>query len=153
MAFSVHTGNAFIFTERVLQCVRMNAKVIRKDEIVHAGASVEQNVKKAVLLSGDWDGKYAVAVVVVDCSKPKAEVHEHAADVWRVMKGSGKFILGGEMQNPEKIREGEWTADEISGGEIVEVGEGDLIDIPAGVPHQIDARGGRLELQIVKINS
>ena len=56
------------------------------------------------------------------------------------------------MQNAEKIREGEWTADEISGGEIGEVGEGDLIDIPAGVPHQIDAVGTRLELQIVKIN-
>ena len=136
----------------MLKCVRMNAKIIRKDEVSQAGASVERNVKKAVLFSGAWDGTYAVAVVVVDGIKPKAEVHERAADVWRVMKGSGKFILGGAMQNAEKIREGEWTADEISGGEIGEVGEGDLIDIPAGVPHQIDAVGTRLELQIVKIN-
>ena len=61
--------------ERMLKCVRMNAKIIRKDEVSQAGASVERNVKKAVLFSGAWDGTYAVAVVVVDGIKPKAEVH------------------------------------------------------------------------------
>lgn len=130
----------------------MNLKVIKHDEAVRAGESVGSNIKKSVLLSGAWDGKYAVAVVVVDGIKPKAEVHEHAADVWRVEKGSGKFILGGTLVSPEAVREGELVADTIEGGETFDVVPGDVVDVPPGVAHQIDATQGRLELLITKVN-
>lgn len=127
-------------------------RVIRKEKIEVACNSVEPSAKKSVLFSGAWDGKYAVAAVVIDGIKPKAEVHEHAADVWRVEKGTGKFVLGGTLVSPETVREGELVADAIEGGETFDVAPGDVIDIPPGVAHQIDATGGRIELLIIKVN-
>lgn len=114
----------------------MKHRIIGTSEIFSAAKTIGKGVKKSSLLSGAWDGKYAVAVVVVDGVKPKAEVHEHAVDVWRVEKGTGKFILGGKLISPEKIRDGEYVADEIDGGETVDIKEGDVIDVPAGVPQK-----------------
>lgn len=130
----------------------MEYKIITNGSIVETASGIEQNVKKAVLFSGAWDGKYAVATVVIDGLKPKAEVHKNAADVWRVLKGHGKFIMGGKLGSAEEIRFGEFSANGIAGGEEHEVSEGDIIDIPPGVPHQIDPQGGRIELLILKIN-
>ena len=39
-----------------------------------------------------------------------------------------------------------------AGGESFLAKEGDVVDIPPGVPHQIDVRGGRMETIIVKIS-
>lgn len=129
----------------------MTHVMIKKNQVAKAAETIGHGIKKSVLLSGAWDGNYAVAVVVVDGIKPKAEVHEHAADVWRVEKGKGKFIIGGSLVLLETIREGELAADVIEGGVVFDVEEGDVIDIPPGIPHQIDATGTRLELLIVKI--
>jgi len=108
--------------------------------------------KTVKLLSGVWDGPYAVASVVFDNVMADAELHERAADIWIVQKGSAKFILGGELKNPVSLRTGEKTSASIAGGKEQEVAEGDVIDIPPGIPHQIDARGRRIELLIVKVN-
>jgi|SRR3989344_8882905 len=127
-------------------------RVITKDYIQNAAQEAGRGIKKVELLSGAWDGPYAVASVVIDNVRPDAEVHEHAADVWHVLKGSGKFILGGKLENAKEVRAGEFTASSIRGGIEYEVTDGDVVDIPAGVPHQIDAAGSRLEMLIIKIN-
>ena len=127
-------------------------RVITKDYIQNAAQEAGRGIKKVELLSGAWDGPYAVASVVIDNVRPDAEVHEHAADVWHVLKGSGKFILGGKLENVKEVRAGEFTASSIRGGIEYEVTDGDVVDIPAGVPHQIDAAGSRLEMLIIKIN-
>ena len=108
--------------------------------------------KTIKLLLGAWDGPYALACVVFDNVMADAELHERAADIWIVQKGSAKFILGGELKNPVSLRTGEKTSASIAGGKEQEVAEGDVIDIPPGIPHQIDARGRRIELLIVKVN-
>ena len=90
--------------------------------------------------------------MVFDNVMADAELHEGEDEIWIVKKGSAKFILGGELKNPVSLRTGEKTAASIAGGKEQEVAEGDVIDIPPGVPHQIDARGGRIELLIVKVN-
>lgn len=129
----------------------MNYKIINKQEILKIVEGLGKNLKKSVLLSGSWEGPYAIASVVFDNIMPKAELHERAVDVWHVLKGSGKFILGGQLNNPEKIAENEFTGDSIQEGEEFIVRAGDIIDIPAGIAHQVDAGGTRLETIIVKI--
>ncbi len=113
--------------------------------------------KHVILLSGDWKGPYAVAVVVIDDIKASAEVHKTSADVWQVIDGNATFILGGSLLMPTEKISGELIeetiiADTITGGEPIKIFPGDVIDVPPGVPHQIDARGGRVELLINKIN-
>ena len=127
-------------------------RVITKDYIQNAAQEAGRGIKKVELLSGAWDGPYAVASVVIDNVRPDAEVHEHAADVWHVLKGSGKFILGGKLENAKEVRAGEFTASSIRGGIEYEVTDGDVVDIRGGVRNKIDAAGSRLEMLIIKIN-
>jgi uncharacterized protein GlcG (DUF336 family)/uncharacterized RmlC-like cupin family protein len=53
------------------------------------------------------------------------ELHEHEADVMRVVEGSATVITGGEIKG-----------DRIEGGKTQHVSEGDVIAIPNGLPHQ-----------------
>ena len=126
--------------------------MITHQTIQKTAQGIGSGIKKVELLAGSWDGAYAVALVVIDDIMPDAEIHENAVDVWHVLKGRGKFILGGTLVEPKEVRQGEFTAAAIEDGSIHEVSEGDVIDIARGVLHQIDARGGRLEMCIVKIN-
>lgn len=127
-------------------------KFINSGQIRAAFKEVESNIKKGSVQAGDWPSAHTVATMVFDNVCPKAEVHEHAFDVWFVISGTGKFILGGELNKPEQVGENELVADSISGGESFIAKEGDIIDIPPGVAHQIDVLGGRMETVIVKIS-
>lgn len=114
--------------------------------------------KHVCLISGDWEKPYAVAVVVNDHIKAAAELHKNNADVWQVVSGKATFILGGQLSNShgktsEEDTSGNIIADEIVGGKSFLISTGDVIDVPAGVAHQIDATGSRVELIIVKINN
>ena len=126
---------------------------ISQDEFLRRAQEIPAGAKKAALLTGEKTGPYATMVVVAENVVGKAEVHEHAADAWMVMRGKGVFILGGRLVNPVLHKELEWLGDRIDGGERLEVKAGDIIDIPPGIPHQIDASHSRLELFIVKINN
>lgn len=129
----------------------MEYRVIKNKEIADALSAVGRGVKKSTVQSGSWSESYALATMVIDNVMPDAEIHETKRDLWYVVSGKGIFILGGILVDKKENGGGELTGSSIEGGEIFEVGAGDVIDIPAGVPHQIDARGERLEMLIVKI--
>lgn len=122
-----------------------------KEVIESALATIPSNVKQSALLSGDWKGNYAVAAIVIDHVQPSAEVHMHAADVWIVKKGNPIFILGGTLDQPTEVRQGEYVSDGIVGGVELKTGPGDVVDIPAGTPHQVNAINQRTEFLIIKI--
>lgn len=116
-----------------------------------AFATIPAHVKKSVLLSGDWKGNYAVAAIVIDGIQPPAEMHMYAADVWVVVRGNPIFIIGGTLNQPKEVQEGEFVSDDIVAGQELRVQPGDVIDIPAGIPHQINAKNHRAEFLIIKI--
>ena len=126
--------------------------IITKEKITDVLAQAKSQSKTPTLISGTWTSSHFVATVVVDDCLPAAEIHEYAHDVWYVIDGKGIFVLGGTLNNPQSNKLGEWLGESITGGESIKIKEGDVIDIPQGVAHQLDARGGRLELLIVKIN-
>lgn len=66
-----------------------------------------------------------------------AEVHEHEADIFVIEAGQAVLITGGKMVNAHTEKPGEIRATSIEGGEKHEVSSGDIIHIPAGVPHQL----------------
>ncbi len=66
-----------------------------------------------------------------------AEVHEHEADIFFVEAGSADLVTGGKVVNPQTQKPGEIRGSSIQGGEKHEVATGDIIHIPAGVPHQL----------------
>lgn len=129
----------------------MTYKVIKQKQISDISDKSKGENKSVSLLSGSWAGRYAIASIVFDNIMPKAEVHEKTVDVWYILKGGGKFILGGQLKNSQKIAKNELTGDSIQKGEEFIVEAGDIIDIPVGIAHQVDARGTRLKTIIVKI--
>lgn len=109
--------------------------------------------KQVTLLSGDWSGPYAMAAVSINKIKAPAEIHKNSADIWQVLAGQAVFILGGKLVAPKEVGIGEFAAETISGGKRIKVSAGDIINIPAGTAHQIDASNKRVKLLIVKVNS
>lgn len=79
------------------------------------------------------------------------EVHQHEADLWICISGQAKFITGGQLINPRSSTDPrELTGDYIEGGEEQVLDAGDLLYIPAGVPHSHSA-SGVARLYIIKI--
>lgn len=66
-----------------------------------------------------------------------SEVHEHEADIFVVETGEATIVTGGKVVNPKTQKPGEIRGSSITGGERHRLATGDIIHIPAGVPHQL----------------
>lgn len=71
-----------------------------------------------------------------------ADVHRRWTDVWWVINGGGVVVTGGSLMNSKQTAAGELRGTGISGGEEHHVAAGDLVVIPAGVPHWVKAIDG-----------
>ncbi len=70
-----------------------------------------------------------------------ALMHPRTIDVWVVREGSGTLVTGGQIVD-ENGEPAEQRGAAIRGGEEREIGPGDLVFIPAGVPHGIRETDG-----------
>jgi mannose-6-phosphate isomerase-like protein (cupin superfamily) len=64
------------------------------------------------------------------------EYHAAVVDVMRVVQGRATVLTGGTMHSAREVGPGELRADSIEGGVAHELGEGDVLVVPNGVPHQ-----------------
>ena len=65
-----------------------------------------------------------------------AEIHTQDADIVYVLEGTATLITGGAAVNAKPTAAGELRGDRIDGGEPHQLMKGDVIIVPAGVPHQ-----------------
>ncbi len=65
----------------------------------------------------------------------EAEMHEKETDVFYIVEGEATFITGGKMIDGKLIKPGQWRGTGIQGGEVHHLSKGDVIVIPAGIPH------------------
>ena len=66
----------------------------------------------------------------------EVEYHAHTVDVMHVVEGTATVVTGGEMVGVRRAGDGELRADSVTGGEPHALSAGDVLAIPAGVPHQ-----------------
>ena len=66
-----------------------------------------------------------------------SELHEHEADILVIQGGEGTILTGGKLVGSHVEKAGELRGTSIEGGERHAIAQGDVIHIPAGVPHQI----------------
>lgn len=66
-----------------------------------------------------------------------SEVHEHEADIFVIESGSGTLVEGGKLVGAKTTKPGELRGSSVAGGTRTSVSKGDVIHIPAGVPHQL----------------
>jgi uncharacterized protein GlcG (DUF336 family) len=79
-------------------------------------------------------GDYAINTSRRD-SPGTIEVHEKDSDLIYVVKGSATFVTGGTLVDGRKIAEHEIRGTRLNGGEAQNLVPGDVIVVPAGVPH------------------
>ena len=80
------------------------------------------------------------------------EVHDQWTDVTVVQAGRGTLLSGGRVSGSRVETAGEHRGGTIAGGTSRPVGAGDLMIIPAGVPHQyMIAAGDSLRYLTVKV--
>jgi quercetin dioxygenase-like cupin family protein len=65
----------------------------------------------------------------------QVEVHDKETDTFYVLEGSATFITGGTMIGGKVSRPNQQLGTDINGGETHHLSKGDVIVIPAGVPH------------------
>ncbi len=82
-----------------------------------------------------------------------AEVHDHMADVWYVMRGHGALVTGGTVLEGATTEPGEIRGKSISGGKRWALAGGDAVVIPAGVPHWLSEVQGEFVCLVVKAAS
>jgi glc operon protein GlcG len=65
----------------------------------------------------------------------QAEIHTRATDVIYVVEGTATFITGGKAIDPKEVAPNEIRGRAIEGGEAHQIAKGDVVVVPAGVPH------------------
>lgn len=110
-------------------------------------------------------GKGNVAVGVVNRpgkGNQGAIEHDQVTEVYQILEGSGTLVTGGKMTDPQRRKPDEPTVRDLVGpsvsgaalenGESRRVGPGDLIIIPAGVPHWFSAVDGSVRYLVVRVD-
>lgn len=83
----------------------------------------------------------------------KAEIHEKDTDIVYVLSGTATLVTGGKAVNTETIAPEEIRGKTIEGGESRQIGPGDVIVIPHGVPHLFKEVPGPLNYYVVKVRA
>ncbi len=82
-----------------------------------------------------------------------AELHETKDDIIFVRDGEATLIEGGTIPNRKTTQPHEIRGESIDGGKRHTIGTGDVIHVPAGVPHQILlAPGKTLSYVAIKVD-
>jgi len=65
----------------------------------------------------------------------QVEVHDHETDIFYVTDGEATLVTGGTMVGGKQTAAGQHRGTDIQGGQTQKLKKGDVVTIPAGVPH------------------
>jgi mannose-6-phosphate isomerase-like protein (cupin superfamily) len=147
---------AILFTAFSIHCAAQSAG---KAEVFSSAQIQSQFVQlasqtKASGSSGSTIGDYGTHALKLSerTVSGGAEIHAHFVDVMLVMDGKAELITGGELIGAHEGTNGEITGSGIRNGSTQQIAKGDLVHIPAGVPHQlIIAPGTTYEALVIKV--
>jgi mannose-6-phosphate isomerase-like protein (cupin superfamily) len=66
-----------------------------------------------------------------------SERHEQFTDIFVVQRGNARLRYGGNAEGEAASSPGEWKGGTIRGGTEADIKPGDIVVIPAGIPHQL----------------
>ncbi|MCI0454556.1 MAG: heme-binding protein [Candidatus Dadabacteria bacterium] len=81
-----------------------------------------------------------------------AEVHVKDTDIIYMLEGSATLVTGGEVVDGKTTATDEVRGKEIKGGETRNITKGDVIIVPAGVPHWFKEVKGPVIYYVVKVS-
>jgi uncharacterized RmlC-like cupin family protein len=82
----------------------------------------------------------------------EAEVHAEWEDVMLIQEGAATLLSGGEVSGGRQTAPGELRGGQITGGTRRRLAPGDLVTVPAGIPHQMLLEPGQgITYLVVKV--
>ena len=81
----------------------------------------------------------------------EVERHERVTDVMHVVEGTATVVTGGRVLDSRDAGPGELRARAIEGGTAHDLQPGDVLVVPAGVPHQFTAVSDPFLYLVVKV--
>lgn len=135
----------------------LQAQTIREVEYVSSsvikkaatGPDTAPNLKATTLHTGDVY-KYMVARRT---GSGQVEAHTSLDDIFQVQAGKAVLLYGGKQVGGKEDKPGEFLGGKIEGGTRQELFPGDVIMIPAKMPHQLLIEKGETFIYfITKIN-
>ena len=122
-------------------------------ELMAMEKTLEQK-KDATGLATETLKKYSTdySMLAFRSQSGKAELHEKFADFYVVVDGHATLVSGGTMVKGAPSAPGEVRGDSIEGGKEMKLAKGDIVHIPANIPHQLVlAKGDTFQYFIIKV--
>jgi len=80
------------------------------------------------------------------------EVHQNYADVFYILDGHATLVTGGALVEPKPTGPGETLGTSVQGGSRQELKAGDVVHIPASMPHQMAlGEGDTITYFVIKV--
>ena len=120
-------------------------------------AAMEKNLAQKADASGlatETLKKYATdyTMLAFRSKSGKAELHEKFADFYFVVGGEATLVSGGHIVNSATTAPGEVRGDSVQDGRETKLKKGDVVHIPANIPHQLVLpKGATFQYFIVKV--
>lgn len=84
----------------------------------------------------------------------EAELHETQNDIFLIRSGEADLIVGGAIPGRKQSAPNEFRGPKIEGGEKQHIAPGDIVHVPAGVPHQmLLAPGTTIDYVAIKVDA
>ena|SRR5438105_10265157 len=82
------------------------------------------------------------------------ELHEKQTDIFVIQSGEATLLVGGEIAGAKSTQPGEVRGASIDNGVKKHVSAGDVVHIPAGIPHQFFVDPGKeVTYFVVKVDN
>jgi quercetin dioxygenase-like cupin family protein len=81
----------------------------------------------------------------------EVEVHDHEIDVIYFLEGEATFVTGGTMVGGRVSAPGQHLGKNITGGQTHRLTKGDVVVVPAGVPHWFKEVKPQATYYVVKV--
>jgi mannose-6-phosphate isomerase-like protein (cupin superfamily) len=81
----------------------------------------------------------------------QVEVHDKEMDVIYVIDGTATFVTGGKIVGAKSSRPNQWLGTDVTGGTTHKLVKGDVIVVPAGMPHWFKEVPGPISYYVVKV--
>jgi quercetin dioxygenase-like cupin family protein len=83
--------------------------------------------------------------------RPAVEIHNNEADLFYVLEGRATQVLGGSVVDGKQTAPGQIRGSKIDGGQTYQLGKGDVMWVPAGMPHWFPEIPEPLSYLLVKV--
>lgn len=131
-----------------LACMLSTASVAANDDdgVRHmSAADIEKGLAPlaaGVAIGPIPSGPGATAIAARRDRTGEVELHEVLADILVDENGDATLLVGGRITGNHQTAAGEWRGGTIEGGRTFSFRPGDVVWIPAGVPHQMILQPG-----------